>query len=64
MRYYYPDYFDSFKCIGGMECPDSCCHIWQITVDKKTLKKYNRVKGQLGSRMRKKIDKKAALYTL
>lgn len=58
MRYYYPDYFDSFKCVGGMGCPDSCCHIWQITVDKKTLKKYNKVKGQLGSRMREKIDKK------
>lgn len=58
MYYYYPDYFDSFRCVGGVKCPDSCCHIWQITVDKKTLKKYNKVKGELGRRMRKKIDKK------
>lgn len=58
MHYYYPDYFDSFRCVGGMECPDSCCHIWQITVDKKTLKKYNKVKGELGRRMREKIDTK------
>lgn len=58
MRYYYPDYFKTFKCAGGKACPDSCCHIWQITVDKKTLKKYKKVKGSLGRRMREKIDKK------
>lgn len=58
MRYYYPDYFDNFKCVGGKKCPDSCCHIWQITVDKKTLKKYNKVKGELGRRMCEKIDRK------
>jgi len=58
MRYYYPDYFNRFTCVGGMECPDSCCHIWQITVDKKTLKKYRKVQGALGRRMREKIDQK------
>lgn len=58
MRYYYPDYFKTFRCTGGKACPDSCCHIWQITVDKKTLKKYKKVKGSLGRRMREKIDKK------
>lgn len=58
MRYYYPDYFKDFKCVGGMACPDSCCHIWQITVDRKTLKKYKTVKGPLGKRMAEKIDPK------
>ncbi len=58
MRYYYPDYFKTFKCASGKACPDSCCHIWQITVDKKTLKKYKKVKGSLGKRMCEKIDKK------
>lgn len=58
MRYYYPDYFKDFVCIGGKACPDSCCHIWQITVDKKTLRKYKNVKGQLGKRMAEKIDQK------
>ena len=43
MRYYYPDYFKDFVCIGGKACSDSCCHIWQITVDKKTLRKYKHV---------------------
>ena len=58
MRYYYPDYFKDFKCVGGMACSDSCCHIWQITVDRKTLKKYKTVKGPLGKRMAEKIDPK------
>jgi len=58
MLYYYPCYFDNFQCTGGMECPDSCCHIWQVTVDKKTLKKYNKVGGDLGRRMHEKIDRK------
>jgi len=56
MRYYYPDYFKTFKCASGKACPDSCCHIWQITVDKKTLKKYKKDGGSLGQRMREKID--------
>lgn len=58
MRYYYPDYFNRFTCAPGLSCPDSCCHIWQITVDKKTLKKYDKIQGELGERMRKKIDRK------
>lgn len=47
MRYYYPDYFKDFKCVGGMACPDSCCHIWQITVDRKTLKNTRQLKARL-----------------
>ena len=58
MRYYYPDYFKDFVCIGGKACSDSCCHIWQITVDKKTLRKYKHVTGELGKRMAEKIDQK------
>ena len=58
MRYYYPDYFNDFKCVGGKACPDSCCIIWQINVDKATLKKYKTVDGELGRRMAEKIDQK------
>ena len=57
MVYYYPDYFYDFKCVGGKSCPDSCCHIWQITVDKDTYKKYKSVTGELGRRMSDKIDR-------
>ncbi len=63
MLYYYPDYFYDFKCEGGVECPDSCCHVWKIEVDAPTLKKYGKVSGQLGRRMAEKIDKKTGVIT-
>ncbi|OOZ37733.1 hypothetical protein [Solemya velesiana gill symbiont] len=28
-------YATQFKCIGG-DCPDDCCHDWDIQIDKKT----------------------------
>ncbi len=34
-----PQYFTKFKCIGG-ECEDICCKDWNITIDRKTYKKY------------------------
>lgn len=58
MKYYYPDYFNDFKCVGGKACPDSCCIVWQINVDKETLKKYKNVGGELGCRMAEKINQK------
>ena len=58
MKYYYPDYFKDFKCVGGKACPDSCCIVWQINVDKDTLKKYKMVDGSLGKRMAEKINQK------
>ncbi len=42
--------FKDFKCIKGA-CKKSCCTLWQIEVDKKTLKKYKKVKGEFKSRI-------------
>lgn len=56
MKYYYPDYFDQFRCVPGKACPDSCCIRWQIVVDPDTLQKYKQVGGELGRRMSDKID--------
>ena len=63
MRYDYPDYYNDFRCTGGKECPDSCCIVWQIEVDKKTRNKYKTVKGPLGKRMREKIDARTGRIT-
>lgn len=63
MRYDYPDYYEDFHCVGGKECPDSCCIVWQIEVDRKTRKKYRTVDGTLGRRMREKIDTKTGKIT-
>lgn len=38
-----PSYVEGFQCIGG-NCEDSCCIGWDIDVDKKTFKKYARIK--------------------
>lgn len=37
------NYYDRFRCIAE-ECPFSCCQEWKITVDEKTLQKWQGVK--------------------
>ena len=37
-----PQYYDKFKCIGS-ECPETCCQGWQITLDKETFNKYQKL---------------------
>ena len=44
MLYTIPDYYPSFSCIAD-KCEDTCCAGWQIVIDKKTLKKYTKIKG-------------------
>lgn len=43
-----------FKCAGS-SCPDSCCHSWNITIDKQTFKKYKNSK-QIDMTNIKKLD--------
>jgi lysine-N-methylase len=49
-----PDYFKEFKCIAS-ECEDTCCAGWEIVIDNETYKKYKRVNGEFGKRLRDKI---------
>ncbi len=39
-----PQYFEKFKCIGS-KCEDTCCKGWNITIDRKTYKKYMKTKN-------------------
>ena len=39
-----PDYYQDFECIAD-KCEDTCCAGWQIVIDRETLKKYAKVKG-------------------
>lgn len=39
MKVYFPSYYNKFKCIAE-RCQNSCCVGWEITVDQKTLQKY------------------------
>lgn len=51
MKVKVPSYFNEFKCIGS-DCPDTCCAGWGIVVDDDSYKKYSKVKGDFGDRLR------------
>ena len=55
MLYTIPDYYPSFECIAD-KCEDTCCAGWQIVIDKKTLKKYTKIKGDFRKRMFRSVD--------
>ena len=50
-----PDFYKEFSCIAG-SCPDTCCAGWQIMIDKKSLKKYQKLKGPFRNRLHNDID--------
>lgn len=57
MKVLKPFYYDDFKCIAD-ECIDNCCHVeWRIDIDKKTYKKYKKLRGQLGNKIKNNITK-------
>ncbi len=57
MKVLKPFYYDDFKCIAG-ECIDNCCHAeWEISIDKKTYKKYRKLKGQWGNKINSNITR-------
>jgi len=44
MIYTRPDYFNEFRCTAD-KCKDTCCAGWQIVIDKESLEKYKKIKG-------------------
>ena len=50
MLYTIPDYYEEFKCIAD-KCEDTCCAGWQIVIDKESLQKYKKVRGNFRKRM-------------
>ena len=51
-----PSYYNDFKCACG-DCTHSCCIAREIGIDKKTYKKYGKLKGDFGRKVRDSIDK-------
>ncbi|MDY6368168.1 MAG: flagellin lysine-N-methylase [Clostridia bacterium] len=47
--------FEGFKCIGK-SCTTNCCIGWQIDIDKKTLKKYKKAKGDFAEKLKSGVD--------
>ena len=55
MLYTRPDYYQDFECIAD-RCEDTCCAGWQIVIDKETLKKYRKIKGDFKKDIFKKVN--------
>ena len=54
MELIYPSYYKSFVCIAD-NCPDSCCHEWDVEVDEATAACYRAMEGELGADLRKDL---------
>lgn len=52
-----PQYAKAFRCIGP-ECEDTCCHGWDIPIDKATYEKYQSIPG-----FRPRMDEHLVLIT-
>ena len=55
MLYTIPDYYEEFACIAD-KCEDTCCAGWQIVIDKESLQKYKRIRGDFRKRMLKSVN--------
>ena len=55
MLYTVPDYYKEFQCIA-QDCEDTCCAGWQIVIDKKSIEKYKKVKGNFRRKMIKSVN--------
>ena len=51
MELIYPSYYKAFSCIAS-ECPDSCCHEWEVQVDAEAAERYRGMSGGLGDALR------------
>lgn len=51
MELCYPSYYSEFCCIAG-DCPDSCCHEWDVEVDAASAARFRALPGPVGSDLR------------
>lgn len=63
MKYHYPEYYHRFRCIGGA-CQDTCCRGWRIGIDQRSYRKYRRISGAFGMRLRRSMDHKNRVFHL
>ena len=49
-----PDFYDQFSCKAG-SCQHTCCQGWEIDIDEPTLYRYEKIKGEIGDKIRQSI---------
>ncbi len=57
------NYYKSFHCIAS-KCKHSCCEKWQIDIDKKSLRKYKKAKGNLKKELISGVDFSHSCYKM
>lgn len=61
MRYTFPHYFDTFRCVAA-ECTDTCCAGWAIMIDEESLERYANLEGAFGNRVKNSINWKEGSF--
>ena len=62
MELSYPSYYKTFTCIAS-DCPDSCCHEWDVQVDEESAARYRSMEGPLGDALREHLyDEEGQTY--
>ena len=54
MKYTVPDYCLGFQCLAS-RCRHSCCIGWEIDIDEESCRRYRRMGGALGEKLRERI---------
>lgn len=62
MKVLKPVYYGDFKCIAN-KCIDSCCIGWRVDIDKKSYKKYKKVKGEFSKKINESIVRNRSANT-
>lgn len=63
MKQYTFNYAQNFKCIAD-KCKHSCCEKWGVNIDKKSLKKYKKIKGDFSLRIKDGVDFKNKQFVM
>lgn len=62
MELIFPSYYKQFTCIAS-DCPDSCCHEWDVQVDEESAVRYRSLEGPLGDALREHLyDEEGQTY--
>ena len=55
MKQVVPEYYTAFRCAAGA-CGHTCCAGWEIDIDAQSLERYRAMKGELGRKMKDRIQ--------
>ena len=63
MKLYAISGYEQFRCLMS-RCTHTCCAGWEIDIDGDTLARYRRTGGDIGKKLREKIDWEAGCFRL